>query len=86
VRLKPCRSLWLPIHGRVTVDQEVSDKGNTHKLSYTLKQGDGGEWKLINVVLNGVNLGESFTSQFDQAMIKNDKNIDKVIETWLAVN
>jgi len=71
---------------RVTVDQEVSDKGTTHKLSYTLKLGDAGEWKLINVVLNGVNLGESFTSQFDQAMIKNDKNVDKVIETWLASN
>lgn len=71
---------------RVTVDQEVSDKGTTHKLSYTLKLGDSGEWKLINVVLNGVNLGESFTSQFDQAMIKNDKNVDKVIETWLASN
>ncbi|RYY01906.1 MAG: ABC transporter substrate-binding protein [Gammaproteobacteria bacterium] len=71
---------------RVSVDQEVSDKGNTHKLSYTLKLNDNGEWKLINVVLNGVNLGESFTSQFDQAMIKNDKDIDKVIATWLVAN
>jgi phospholipid transport system substrate-binding protein len=71
---------------RVSVDQEVSDKGNTHKLSYTLKLGDKGDWKLINVVLNGVNLGESFTSQFDQAMIKNDKNVDKVIATWLDSN
>lgn len=68
-----------------TVEQEVSDKGSTHKLSYKLRQ-EGGEWKLINVTLNGVNLGESFTSQFDQAMIKNDKNVDKVIETWLAAN
>ena len=71
---------------RISVDQEVSDKGATHKLSYTLILNDAGEWKLINVVLNGVNLGESFTSQFDQAMIKNDKNIDKVIETWLAAS
>lgn len=70
---------------RVSVEQDVSDKGTTHKLSYTLRK-DNNEWKLINVVLNGVNLGESFTSQFDQAMIKNDKNIDKVIETWLAAN
>jgi len=71
---------------RVSVDQEVSDKGATHKLSYTLKLNDAGEWKLINVVLNGVNLGESFTSQFDQAMIKNDKDVDKVIATWLAAS
>lgn len=69
----------------VNVDQEVSDKGNTHKLSYKLKL-DNGEWKLINVTLNGVNLGESFTSQFDQAMIKNDKDVDKVIATWLDAN
>ncbi len=70
---------------RVSVDQEVNDKGNTHKLSYTLKL-DAGQWKLINVTLNGVNLGDSFTSQFDQAMIKNDKDIDKVIATWLDAN
>lgn len=70
----------------VSVDQEVSDKGNTHKLSYKLKQVDNGDWKLINVVLNGVNLGESLTAQFDQAMIKNDKDIDKVIATWLEAN
>lgn len=71
---------------RVSVDQEVSDKGNNHKLKYTLKLNDAGEWKLINVTLNGVNLGESLTAQFDQAMIKNDKDVDKVIATWLESN
>jgi phospholipid transport system substrate-binding protein len=71
---------------RVSVDQEVSDKGTTHKLSYSLKLDDKGVWKLINVTLNGVNLGQSFTSQFDQAMIKNDNNVDKVIATWLESN
>lgn len=71
---------------RVSVDQEVSDKGTTHKLSYSLKLDDKGAWKLINVTLNGVNLGQSFTSQFDQAMIKNDNNVDKVIATWLESN
>lgn len=80
----------LPVAGndpkRVSVDQEVSDKGNTHKLSYTMMKNKAGEWKLVNVVLNGVNLGKSFTSQFDQAMIKNNNDVDKVIDTWLASN
>lgn len=72
---------------RLSVDQDVSDKGTTHRLSYTMAQNNKtGEWKLINVVLNGVNLGDSFTSQFDQAMIKNNNDIDKVIETWLVAN
>lgn len=69
---------------RVSVDQEVTDKGNTHKLSYTMALNKAGEWKLINVVLNGVNLGDSFTSQFDQAMIKNANDVDKVIASWLS--
>lgn len=71
---------------RVSIDQDVSDKGTTHRLSYTMAQNKAGEWKLINVVLNGVNLGDSFTSQFDQAMIKNNNDINKVIDTWLASN
>lgn len=69
---------------RVSVDQEVTDKGNTHKLSYTMALNKAGEWKLINVILNGVNLGDSFTSQFDQAMIKNSNDVDKVIASWLS--
>jgi phospholipid transport system substrate-binding protein len=71
---------------KVSVDQEVSDKGSIHKLQYSMKRNKTGEWKLINVVLNGVNLGESFTSQFDQAMTKYDNDVDKVIANWLAAN
>lgn len=71
---------------RVSVEQEVSDKGNTHKLSYTMMKNKAGDWKLVNVILNGVNLGRSFTSQFDQAMIKNNNDVNKVIETWLAAS
>jgi phospholipid transport system substrate-binding protein len=69
---------------RVSIDQDVSDKGTVHRLSYTLLLNKAGEWKLINVVLNGINLGDSFTSQFDQAMIKNGNDIDKVIANWLS--
>lgn len=71
---------------RVSVDQDVSDKGTTHKLSYTMMLNKAGDWKLVNVILNGVNLGDSFTSQFDQAMLKNNNDVDKVIATWLSSN
>ena len=69
---------------RLSVEQEVTEKGDVHKLAYTMAQNaKTGEWKLINVMLNGVNLGDSFRSQFDQAMIKNANDVDKVIENWL---
>lgn len=69
----------------VTVKQEVTNDGNVHQLAYSMRfNKKSGEWKLINVTLNGVNLGQSFRSQFSQAVTKQDGDIDKVISTWLA--
>ena len=67
---------------RVEVIQEVAGADGTSRISYTMAQNKSGEWKLINVVLNGVNLGKSFRDQFAQSMKQNDNNIDKVIATW----
>lgn len=69
---------------RVVVKQEVSAEGATHKLDYTMVKGKSGEWKLINVVLNGVNLGQSFSSQFKAGLKKHNNDIDQVIANWLA--
>lgn len=71
--------------GRTTVEQQVTDKDATHKLVYTMafdKKND--QWKLTNVVLNGVNLGTSFQSQFKAAYKKHGGDLDKVIANWLA--
>ena len=45
---------------------------------------DKGEWKLINIVINGVILGLTFRNQFSSLMKKNENNIDKVIDTWIS--
>lgn len=68
---------------RVTVSQEVRHEGSVHKLYYTMQRNSDGEWKLINVILDGVNLGRTFRSQFSQAMKNQDGDLDKVIATWL---
>lgn len=67
---------------RVEVLQEVEAADGTSRISYTMAKNGAGEWKLINVVLNGVNLGKSYRDQFIQAMKQNDNNIDKVIANW----
>lgn len=69
---------------RVEVLQEVHGADGTNRVSYTMAQNRSGEWKLINVVLNGVNLGKSFRDQFVQAMRQNENDIDKVIANWSA--
>jgi phospholipid transport system substrate-binding protein len=68
---------------RVNVRQEVRHRGNRHRLSYTMARNRAGEWKLINLVLDGVNLGRSFRSQFAEAARRYDGDIDRVIQNWL---
>ena len=41
-----------------------------------------GQWKVINVIINGINLGKTFRGQFTQSSLKNDGDIDKVIASW----
>jgi phospholipid transport system substrate-binding protein len=69
---------------RVIVKQEVAAEGATHKLDYTMRKAKSGDWKLINVVLNGVNLGQSFSGQFKASLNKYNGNLDQVIANWLA--
>ncbi|GAA5523962.1 hypothetical protein Maes01_00511 [Microbulbifer aestuariivivens] len=73
----------MPQGNRVNVLQEVRSNEGLTKVSYTLVRNRAGQWKLINVILNGVNLGKTFRSQFSQAM-QTHGDIDKVIANWSA--
>ena len=71
---------------RVSVRQQVNDSGgDSHILAYTMARNKtSGDWKLINVVMDGINLGKTFRSQFEQAVKKNNGDIDTVIDQWLS--
>ncbi len=71
---------------RVVVHQEVKDGGKTYRLSYTMGRNRDGQWQLLNVMLDGVNLGRTFRSQFAQAMRQHDGDLDQVIAHWLSDN
>ncbi len=59
----------------------VSTSGETYPVNFTLRQSDG-QWKVINVIVNGINLGLTFRNQFDQSMRDNNRDIDAVIDNW----
>lgn len=71
---------------RVSVRQQVrGEQGDSHLLAYTMARSKKtGEWMLINVVMDGINLGKTFRSQFEQAVKKNSGDIDAVIDQWLS--
>ena len=83
----------------ILVSSEVkkSPKGNREKVSlqivtstkvypaiYDMYLNKQGQWKLINIVINGVNLGLTFRNQFYSLMEKEGNNLDVVIEKWVT--
>jgi len=68
-----------------SINMEIyASDGQKYPLTYTMQLNGKGEWKLVNLVLNGVNLGLIFRNQFTESMQQNGNNIDKVIASWQA--
>lgn len=59
----------------------VGTDGEVYPISYTLRLSDG-QWKVVNVIVNGINLGLTFRNQFDQSMRQNNRDYDAVIDAW----
>ena len=84
---------------RIIVSKETkkSSKGNREKVflqiftstkvypaTYDMYLNDQGQWKLINIVINGVNLGLTFRNQFYSLMKSESNDWDLVIERWVT--
>ena len=67
---------------QASVDMEiVATNGSVYPVSYSLRLSDG-DWRVVNVIVNGINLGLTFRNQFDQAMREHNRDYDAVIDGW----
>jgi len=64
----------------ITIEITGQD-GSVYKVDYNLILLDG-QWKLRNVIINGINIGLQFRSQFQASMSRNNNNLDEVIAGW----
>ena len=70
---------------RASVGMEVRDsKGTVYPVSYTMVQLDG-QWKLRNLIINGINVGKLFRDQFADSMQRNGNDLDRTIDGWAEV-
>lgn len=68
---------------RASVEMEVYGRsGKVYPLTYAMYLNDEQQWKLENLVLNGVNIGLTLRNQFNEAMRQQKGNIDQVIAHW----
>jgi phospholipid transport system substrate-binding protein len=79
----------------ITVDPAKDESGERTSVNMTVKGSNGaiypvqytlekisGEWKLRNVIINGINIGKLFRDQFADAMQRNGNDLDKTIDGW----
>ncbi|MEW6311045.1 MAG: ABC transporter substrate-binding protein [Pseudomonadota bacterium] len=69
---------------RTSVAMEVVGRqGEVYPVSYTMV--NQGEWRVRNVIINGINIGKLFRDQFADSMQKNGGDLDKTIDGWAEV-
>ena len=66
-----------------SVTQRVfGDDGKIYTVKYQMGQYRDGSWKLRNLIIENINLGEIYRGQFEAAVLEADGNVGSVIENW----
>lgn len=69
--------------GSVAVMQNIYNaSGKPYVIQYSMRRNKTGEWKLYNVIIEGINLGLTYRNQFASSAEQNHGDLDKVIATW----
>jgi phospholipid transport system substrate-binding protein len=67
-----------------TVKQNLITASNKYPITYKVRKDKNGKWLIINIIVNGVNLGLTFQNQFKVLAKEHDENIDEVIKHWTS--
>ena len=70
---------------RASVKQEIRSGGEIYPVVYSLALTKEGEWRLMNIIINGINMGLTYRSQFASA-VKDPQyggDMDRVIDGWV---
>ena len=67
---------------KVTVRQEIRSADSVYPLEYIMARKKTGQWMVVNVVINGINLGKTFRNQFVRSAQRAGGDIEQVINGW----
>ena len=66
------------------VRQNLIASSNIYPITYKVRKDKNGDWLIINIIVNGVNLGLTFRNQFQALAKEHNENIDEVIKHWTS--
>ena len=67
----------------VEVKQTLDTGSSKYPISYKLRKHEEG-WKIINIIINGVNLGLTFRNQFQALAISHNEDIKLTLKNWVS--
>ena len=68
----------------------LSNSGETkeiidiYPITYKVRKDKNENWLIINIIVNGVNLGLTFRNQFQALAAEHDGDIEKIIRHWTS--
>jgi len=69
----------------VEVKQILDTGSNKYPISYKLRKNKNEKgWKIVNIIINGVNLGLTFRNQFQALADTHDENINLTLRYWVS--
>ena len=66
----------------VSVKQNLLTTNNIYPIIYKLREYKNGNYKIVNIIINGINLGQTFHNQFQALAFEKDENIAEIISEW----
>ena len=67
----------------VEVKQTLDTGTSKYPISYKLRKSKDG-WKIVNIIINGVNLGLTFRNQFQALAVSHNENISDTLKNWVS--
>ena len=68
----------------IEVQQTLNTGSSKYPISYKLRKNTDNSWSIVNIIVNGVNLGLTFRNQFQALAIKNNGNIESTLNGWVS--
>jgi phospholipid transport system substrate-binding protein len=68
---------------KAQVDMEIQSNNGVIPVTYQMVLNAQGQWKVRNLILNGINLGLTFRNQFASTVEANRGNLDKAIANFV---